>query len=132
MFKLKIKNIPQISQLSLIFSLFLCVTEAISKDCKYQKTIYFQDKKIISANTIYNCKEKLNNNVNFKIQSKISKNNFSLIKKRNRPITHSEYMNYVYYGNKKKVTEVLQSLGIDKEDNNKVKNILSIIIKLIL
>ena len=132
MFKLKIKNTPQISQLFLIFSLFLFVTEAISKDCKYQKTIYFKDKQIISADTIYNCKENLNNTENFKSQSKIYENNFHLVKKRNPPITHSEYMNYVYYGNKKKVTEVLQSLGIDKEDNSKVKNILSIIVKLIL
>ena len=111
------------------FLILLSFTKHLAADdCLYQKTVQYEKKNIIESKTVFYCnKNKKKVAKELKLPPSINKNF-----KRNKAVSHSEYMNQVYYGNKKDVNEILYSLGFDEDDNGTTKNVFSFLIKLIL
>ena len=112
-------------QLSSIILIFLnSISYVFAKNCFYLKKVEYTDGKIINSTTKYKCNVAIENN-NMLLKPKvitetiyvsepkiietsktyvsqpiISKNNHkNKTYIRSRPISHSEYMNMVYYGN---------------------------------
>lgn len=97
-------------------------------NCLYQKTVQYERKNIIESKTLFYCnKNKKKVAKELELTPSIKRNY-----KSNKAVSHSEYMNQVYYGNKKNVNEILYSLGVDENDNGTTKNVLSFLIKLLL
>ena len=111
------------------FLILLSFIKYVAADnCLYQKTVQYEQKNIIESKTLFYCnKNKKKVAKELKLHPSINKNF-----KRNKAVSHSEYMNQVYYGNKKDVNEILYSLGFDEDDNGTTKNVFSFLIKLIL
>ena len=111
------------------FLILLSFIKYVAADnCLYQKTVQYEQKNIIESKTLFYCnKNKKKVAKELKLAPSIKRNY-----KSNKAVSHSEYMNQVYYGNKKNVNEILYSLGFDADDNGTTKNVFSFLVKLLL